>query len=205
MSVEAGDSYLEVWQPSGVRLVPLTGRVVTIGKSEANTLRIETDPALSRAHAVIEQLGLIWCIRDLGSRNGTSVNGKRVTAQQALHPGDEIRVGRTRLVLRVTGGREPESETRRGDRLPELTRREHDVLVALCRPLVTGGVFREPASTKEIAAALTVSEAAVKQHLLHLYDKFGIYGASERRRIQLANDAVARGAVAYGDLGPGAT
>jgi hypothetical protein len=62
------------------------------------------------------------------------------------------------------------------------------------RPLRSGDV------TKEIAAALSISEAAVKQHLLHLYDKFGIYGAGERRRYRLANDAVRRGAVSLADL-----
>jgi hypothetical protein len=40
----------------------------------------------------------------------------------------------------------------------------------------------------------------VKQHLLHLYDKFGIYGTSERRRVQLANEALGRGAVTVSDL-----
>jgi DNA-binding NarL/FixJ family response regulator len=74
------------------------------------------------------------------------------------------------------------------------------VLVALCRPLLEGGLFREPAETKEIAQKLVVSEGAVKQHLLHLYDTFGIYGTNERRRVQLANEALGRGAVHVSDL-----
>ena len=41
-----------------------------------------------------------------------------------------------------------------------------------------------------------VSEAAVKQHLAHLYDKFGVEGGGERRRVALANEALRRGAVA---------
>jgi hypothetical protein len=52
---------------------------------------------------------------------------------------------------------------------PELTRREHDVLVALCRPALDGELFTEPASVREIAAALVVTEAAVKQHLGNLW------------------------------------
>jgi DNA-binding NarL/FixJ family response regulator len=40
-----------------------------------------------------------------------------------------------------------------------------------------------------------VSEAAVKQHLAHLYDKFGISDGGERRRVRLANEALRRGAV----------
>ena len=58
-----------------------------------------------------------------------------------------------------------------------------------------GEVFSEPASTRDIAKALSVSEPAVKQHLLRLYDKFGIYEGGERRRVRLANEALRRGAV----------
>ena len=43
-------------------------------------------------------------------------------------------------------------------------------------------------------------EAAVKQHLSRLYDKFDVGAHGERRRVQLANAAVARGAVKLGDL-----
>ena len=192
-------AYLEVWGPEGSRLVPLVGDLVTIGKADGNDVRIESDPTVSRAHAVIERLGQVWCLRDLGSRNGTQVNGKRITAQSALHSGDEVRLGRTRVVFKMTAGAEM-SATRAGEPPPPLTRRERDVLVALCRPLMTGGVFRQPSSTKEIAGQLVVTEAAVKQHLLHLYDKFGIYGSLERRRVQLANEALARGAVSLADL-----
>ena len=56
----------------------------------------------------------------------------------------------------------------------DLTRRERDVLSALCRPLFGDDVVAQPASVKEMAAELVVTEAAVKQHLLHLYDKLGI-------------------------------
>jgi tetratricopeptide (TPR) repeat protein len=80
-------------------------------------------------------------------------------------------------------------------KLPELTRRERDVLVALCRPLARGAAFTEPASIHDVADALGVSEAAVKQHLTHLYDKFGIFEGEERRRVRLANVALSEGAV----------
>jgi pimeloyl-ACP methyl ester carboxylesterase len=82
---------------------------------------------------------------------------------------------------------------------PELTRRERDVLTALCRPALDGGVFAEPASVRQIATALVVTEAAIKQHLLHLYDKFGIAETGERRRVRLAREAIRSGAVAFRD------
>ena len=77
------------------------------------------------------------------------------------------------------------------------------MLLALCRPLLTGDAFTEPASIRAIAAELVVSEAAVKQHLSRLYVKFDVGAQGERKRVQLANAAVARGAVKLGDLRAG--
>jgi DNA-binding CsgD family transcriptional regulator len=69
--------------------------------------------------------------------------------------------------------------------------------------VLSGDLFTEPASTRDVAAALFVSEAAVKQHLLRLYDKFGLLNDGERRRARLANEAVRRGAVSIADLRSG--
>lgn len=77
--------------------------------------------------------------------------------------------------------------------LPELTRRERDVLAALCRPLASGALMPMPATVREIAAELVVTEAAVKQHLLNLYDKLEIAEGGESRRVALAREAVRRG------------
>jgi DNA-binding NarL/FixJ family response regulator len=53
---------------------------------------------------------------------------------------------------------------------------------------------------REIAASLAVTEAAVKQHLLNLYGKFGIVDGGERRRVALARAAIRRGVVELRDL-----
>ena len=73
------------------------------------------------------------------------------------------------------------------------------MLVALVGPARTGDVLRDPASTREMAASLFVSEAAVKQHLGRLFDKFQIVDG-DRRRVRLANEALRRGAVGLADL-----
>jgi DNA-binding CsgD family transcriptional regulator len=128
------------------------------------------------------------------------VNGERVLGERALHAGDEIRVGSTRLVFRAdprAGAHTTATHTAK--QAPELTRRERDVLVELCRPLVSGDLFTEPASTREIAECLFLTEPTVKQHLQHLYPKFGIH-EGVRRRARLANEAVARGAVNLAEL-----
>ena len=76
-----------------------------------------------------------------------------------------------------------------------ITPRERDVLIALCRPLASNEPFPQPASSRAIAAELVVSEAAVKQHLLNLYDKFGVPDGTDNRRLQLASVAIRAGAV----------
>jgi DNA-binding CsgD family transcriptional regulator len=192
--------YLEVWTPAGRELVALGAGRLTLGADPANDLALPADPTLSRLHAVLERYGAGWCVRDLDSRNGTFVNGQRVWGEHPLRPGDELRVGATRLVYRSdepTGGGKA---TQASEPPPELTRREREVLVVLCRTVLTGAAFTEPASIREIAEALVVSEAAVKQHLAHLYDKFGIHGGGERRRVGLANEALRRGAVTMAGL-----
>lgn len=83
---------------------------------------------------------------------------------------------------------------------PSLTPRERDVLVELCRPALTAAAFSEPASIRDIAKALFVTEGAVKQHMLRLYDKFGIDVGVTRRRLRLANEAIARRIVSLRDL-----
>ena len=126
---------------------------------------------------MLERFAAGWCVTDLGSSNGTFLNGERIWAQQRLRHGDEIRVGRTRLLFRNSAdvGR---TATEARPRPPTLTARERDVLVVLCRPLLDRDLFTEPASIKEIAAELVVSEAAVKQHLANLYDKFEVGDAA---------------------------
>ena len=61
-------------------------------------------------------------------------------------------------------------------------------------------MFTEPASTRAIADELVISQAAVKQHLANLYDKFGVASDDSNRRSRLANDALRRGAVSLAEL-----
>jgi hypothetical protein len=191
-------SHLEVWKPSGRELIPLTGQRVTIGKSETNVVALEHDATVSRLHAVLENLGQAWSIRDLGSRNGTFINGEKIAAEKVLKSGDELRVGTSRLVFwAVKEADEPaaKDETVSAEPAPpRLTPRELEVLVVLCRPLVSDVPFPGPASVRDMAQELFVTEAAVKQHLQNLYDKFDIPAEGERR-LRLANEAIRRGAV----------
>ena len=68
--------------------------------------------------------------------------------------------------------------------------------------VLSGGTFRPPAPVSTIAAQLYVGESAIKQHLGHLFDKFGIDLEEHKgeRRIRLANAAIETGAVTRRDL-----
>lgn len=192
-------AFLEVWRPTGSDLVPMTGARLTIGRSEENDIVLAEDTQVSRVHAVLEPLAGGWSVRDVGSSNGTFLNGKRLAGEMRLGPGDEVRVGRTRIVLRGNPATTDPGVTETTVLPPQLTPRERDVLVALFRPMVEAEMFAEPASTRAIAQALWVSEAAVKQHLARLYDKFGVVDG-ERRRTRLANEAMRRGAISLAEV-----
>lgn len=66
-----------------------------IGRSEESEI-ILLDPSVSRAHAVVEVSAGNAIVRDLGSTNGTFVNGRRVESA-SLRDGDELRLGNTRM------------------------------------------------------------------------------------------------------------
>ena len=193
-------SHLEIWKPSGRQLITLGGERVTVGKSSTNLVSLNHDSTVSRVHAVLENLGFAWSIRDVGSRNGTYLNGEKISAERVLRSGDELRVGKSRLIFwEVKEGDEATASEATisaapAQLPPPLTRRELEVLVVLCRPLVSDDPFPEAVSVRRMAQELFVTEAAIKQHLQNLYDKFAIPPEGERR-VRLANEAIRRGAV----------
>lgn len=194
------NAFLEVWRPAGADLVQLDADRISVGRSAGNDIVLSDDSQVSRVHAVLEKIAGTWSVRDVSSRNGTFVNGARVAGEARLGPGDELRIGRTRMIMRGDRTADDPGLTEVPAPPPQLTPRERDVLIALFKPMIGADMFTEPASTRQIAQALWVSEAAVKQHLLRLYDKFGIDGDGERRRSRLANEALRRGAITLAEV-----
>ena len=81
------------------RLVPIDdGQEVTIGRSRAATVSADHEK-ISRMHARIRREREVLTLEDLGSRNGTRLNGAWITAPTAVVPGDEITVGPLTLVV----------------------------------------------------------------------------------------------------------
>lgn len=71
-------------------------QLITIGRTRANQVVLD-DPLVSRQHATLE-LGAVPVLRDLGSFNGTFVNGQRLVTPVQLTPGDEIVFGNQAFV-----------------------------------------------------------------------------------------------------------
>lgn len=82
------------------RIVPVRGRL-TIGRGSECDLALD-EPEMSRRHALIENNGDGIYLRDLGSSNGTFVNGVQVR-DAVLHPGDQIAFDRNRFLLEAPG------------------------------------------------------------------------------------------------------
>lgn len=72
-----------------------------IGRSEESDVFL-VDPSVSRTHAIVEVDGAQPVVRDLGSTNGTFVNGERIEASQ-LEDGDELMFGNTRMRFEAGG------------------------------------------------------------------------------------------------------
>ena len=87
--------------------IALNGELV-IGRSMPELDALAADTELSRVHARLWRTadgGLM--IEDLGSRNGTYVNGARIGRPETLNPGDEVRAGRTTMELVEAGEQAP--------------------------------------------------------------------------------------------------
>ncbi len=92
-------AYLEIKTTGVVSRAKLDDFATAIGRHPDSAIVIN-DPDISRRHCVIEKSGEGFCIHDLGSRNGTKVNGRRVQ-RQTLSDGDVIQIGSTKLRFHV--------------------------------------------------------------------------------------------------------
>lgn len=174
---------------------PIEDGVTTVGRGPGVDISLD-DPSVSRLHCELVRHGIHVYVADLGlSANGTRVNGRPV-GRRVLLEGDVLSFGTARTRV---GGLHPSLDVDdtvelRRISAPDLTRRELEVLTALCRPALQQDAFVAPATAKDIADELVVTEAAVKQHLLRLYQKFRI-AEGVNRRARLANEVISAGVV----------
>jgi pSer/pThr/pTyr-binding forkhead associated (FHA) protein len=169
---------------------------LSIGREDANDVPLAWDTEVSRTHAVLERRGSSWTIVDDGlSRNGSFVNGRRLSGRRRLHDGDSITIGSTLLVIVGGPAKAQTTATTRTGAPPELSPAQSRVLAALCRPTLEGP-FAAPPSNREIADELVVGVETVKSHMHALFELFEIADVPQnRKRSELVRRAFERGAV----------
>jgi hypothetical protein len=134
------------------RQAALTG-AIEIGRDRSTTLALE-DEQVSRRHARVSVQGDLGLVEDLGSTNGTYVNGQPIEGPRALRPGDRIRVGLTVLELRTAQDvqRQPSAVLP----VPQVTRLSREVL----EPVPQEELAPPPAAAAAVAPAFAAEETA---------------------------------------------
>jgi hypothetical protein len=89
----------EIPTPDGCTLLLLDHFPFTIGRRRGSDL-VLPDARVSRDHAIVEQAGPEYRLRDLGSRNGTLLNGQPI-AEADLRDGDQLSVGVFEVTVRI--------------------------------------------------------------------------------------------------------
>jgi phosphoserine phosphatase RsbU/P len=157
--------------PEGpVEIVPLRAERLVIGRSRECDL-ILPDVLLSRRHAEIAETPTGWVVRDLGSRNGTRLNGERIAGEQALADHDVVTVAGWRLLFRE--GEPAEGQSTSSDHRSRL----EDITALVTRSgLEAGDLGRQSrllGTLTRAAAALVASSTAdglLDTLLTHLLD-----------------------------------
>lgn len=84
--------------PNTGKIYPLEAPEIIIGRDASNGVAIN-DGEISRKHARLSLHGSAYVIQDLGSTNGSFVNGQRITGSQVLNPGDTVSFGENIVLM----------------------------------------------------------------------------------------------------------
>ncbi len=110
----------------------------SIGRGEGGI--VLADLQVSSRHARVVCRGDGWCIEDVGSRNGTYVNGQRIAGAVALRGGERIRIGETELVFACDNGAPPANALRISqlmDGIPRIIGRAPDSFIRIDEAVVS--------------------------------------------------------------------
>jgi pSer/pThr/pTyr-binding forkhead associated (FHA) protein len=187
------------------RFVPLEGTTsLTIGRGSGCDVRLAWDERVSRVHAGLDLVGHDWTLVDDGlSRNGTFLNGERLTGRRRLRDGDTFVLGSTSFQFRNTI-RASTQLTKVGEQLvtaASLSPTQRRIVTALCRPYKHDDPYATPASNQAIADELFLSVDAVKTQLRILFQKFQIEDLPQnQKRVKLVERILGLGLVSRRDL-----
>jgi hypothetical protein len=102
--------------PTPGKIFPLEAEEVIVGRDATSGVSI-VDAEVSRKHAKLILHGSAYTIQDLGSTNGTFVNQQRITATQALNPGDTVSFGE-KIILQYEAVYDPNATMVSGSKQP---------------------------------------------------------------------------------------
>lgn len=178
---------LIVQGPDGsVSSYPLHERVL-VGRGERCDVRLDDDN-VSNDHAEVAQHGESFLLTDLGSLNGTVVNGRLAESPQRLRNADVIQVGGHRLEVQL-----PSPVPTRPDRSRSvnLSAEELAFAIALVAPYREATTFAaRPPTRQELAEQLHLSESTVKRRLDSLASKLRISADAGNDRPRLVADRI---------------
>jgi pSer/pThr/pTyr-binding forkhead associated (FHA) protein len=155
------------------RRLPVKVPVVNIGRADFNDVVI-SDPSVSTSHAKLQRRDEVWVLSDLGSTNGTFVDGERLSGEVALGPGATIKFGEVAVlfepldanapVRRSSGTQVLSAVLRHGDAEPAA---EPETAPARSRRPIRAATPRPSGPPTWLIAALVVIAGAVAFFLLH--------------------------------------
>jgi DNA-binding CsgD family transcriptional regulator len=175
-----------------------------IGRSASAQVQLDWDEEVSALHAQLEVVGEECTLIDEGlSRNGSFVNGERVSGRRRLRDEDMLRLGQTVVQYRSPGLADAKPTAVAAEALTAagVSPAQRRVLVAVCRPFKQGATFATPATNQQIAAELHLSVDAVKTHMRALFEKFGVEDLPQnQKRVALVERALQSGLITDRDL-----
>jgi hypothetical protein len=122
------------------RAVPLEGAVLSMGRGSENDI-VLSEHGVSRHHARIQRVPQGWVLTDLGSTNGTYVNGQRIRDGHLLRAGDRLTIGSTVIEVQLADeAGAPVLEEGEQETTPARPRPLLMVLGAVCLVLVLVGI-----------------------------------------------------------------
>ncbi len=182
---------LEVTSGTGTSRHPVRAEVVRVGRALDNDVVLDGERTVSRRHAELRFDGAGWTVRDLGSQNGTFVNGQQISTDTPVGAADLVGIGN--VSVRIVDGDGADGGTLvdhgRIDvhaLLTSLSQREREVLA-----LVAAG-----RTDDQVARELFISVKTVHSHLDRIRGKSGL-----RRRAELTRLAVRLGLTSPGAAG----
>jgi DNA-binding CsgD family transcriptional regulator len=191
-----GEQHILMLTPDRLRIM--------IGRREQSDVPLTWDLEVSRAHSLLEPVGEEWTLVDDGlSRNGSFVNGNRIHGRQRLQDRDRLCFGNTHVVYReptTAAGSESTARALGAQGAVPLTESQRKLLIALCRPIVQSS-SATPATNPQIAAEVFLSVDAVKAHMRHLFDRFGLGDLPQNeKRTRLVTIVLSSGLIAPHDF-----